>query len=289
IPNTVTTPFVQAFNTTPTTWTINNPDGGFTWQNETAPNGNPTNKAMYMNFYDYEDNEGEIDILLTPVFDLSLSTTAYVSFDVAYALFPGNADGLRVYVLTNCESDVLQGTKVYDKFGSALATASNNFNKFVTSNASQWRKESVGINDFVGMESVQLAFVGVNGWGNSLYLDNVTVGTDAKEDLPLAGIIKPSPVTCSNTVMPELTISNSGVPVTSFKITATINSGAPQVHTFSEPIATGGQITLALPEVSLQKGTNILTFTITEPNGFDDINPTDNARSIITVVDSLED
>ena len=77
-----------------------------------------------MDFYNYEDNFGEIDLLLTPVFDLSPEPVALLLFDVAYARFQNDNDGLKVVVLSDCNTDITQGTIIYDKSGIALQTPS---------------------------------------------------------------------------------------------------------------------------------------------------------------------
>ena len=78
-------PLVEPFNSLPVTWSVVNPDGLTTWKNVTAPYLTASNKAMYMDFYNYE-SQGEQDQLVTPVLDLSNDTAAVLKFDRAYAL-----------------------------------------------------------------------------------------------------------------------------------------------------------------------------------------------------------
>lgn len=290
IPNSIATPFAETFNSTPSAWTINNPDQLITWQNVTAPNQNPSNKAMYIDFYNYEDSEGEIDILTTPVFDLSAVPSAYLSFDVAYARFPGNADGLRIYVLTDCNSDLFQATKIYEKFGSELETTTSTSAAFTPTSANQWRKEIRILNDFTGNSSVQIAFVGVNDWGNNLYIDNVAVVTDADENLALTEIVSPTPVSCENVVTPELKVRNQSlIQINSFKVEVTLNGQAVQTTAFSQSLGIGEETEVALPEITLLEGMNTLTFEVTEPNGLIDNDPSDNTKSINTYVSNVSD
>lgn len=53
-------------------------------------------------------------------------------------------------------------------------------NNYVTSvwipgNAADWRKERINLNPYLG-NHVLLRFVGINGYGNNLYLDNINIG-----------------------------------------------------------------------------------------------------------------
>ena len=103
------------------TWIIQNPDGQITWQIATAPKEVQDNKALKLNFFDYEDRVGEIDIYLSPVIDLSSVPAATLTFDVAHARFQSSNDRLQVLALINCE-DITNGTVLFDKAGSLLST-----------------------------------------------------------------------------------------------------------------------------------------------------------------------
>lgn len=282
-PATIPIPFTEEFNTTPSIWTISNPDQLKTWANKTAPRETPSNKAMYMNFYDYEDAEGENDILLTPVFDLSSTPGAYVSFEVSYATFPGSSDGLRVYVLTGCNSDLFASEKVFEKFGSALSTTASTSVAFTPTNANQWRKEIVPLNLFIGQTSVQLAFVGVNDWGNNLYVDKIQI-IEADENLTLQAITSPALLNCNEKVTPSLTVRNSGtVTVTSYKVVYAMNSGPSQSISMSTTLTPGSSETISLPEQTLPEGATTFSFELTEPNGLVDAIPVDNKKTINVV------
>ncbi len=165
---------------------------------------------MKMDFFNYEDNLGEIDLLVTPVFDLSTEPVALLLFDVAYARFQDDHDGLKVIVLSDCNADINQGTVVYDKSGAALQTRSPTTDEFVPANESQWRTEFIDLSAFAGQSNLQLAFVGINDWGNNLYLDNIKVVTTPLDDVELVEVISPSPVVCSNEIAPKVRIRNVG-------------------------------------------------------------------------------
>jgi hypothetical protein len=165
IPEITSLPILENFNAIPALWDIVNPDLKTTWEIASAPNADPTNTAAKMDFFNYKDNFGEIDLLVTPVFDLSTEPVALLLFDVAYARFQNDQDGMKVIVLSDCNADINQGTVVYDKSGAALQTRSPTTEEFVPSNESQWRTEFIDLSAFAGRSNLQLAFVGINDWG----------------------------------------------------------------------------------------------------------------------------
>lgn len=290
IASSIATPFDEPFATLPAGWTVLNPDQLITWANKTAPASSPSNKAMYINFYDYEDSDGESDVLLSPVFDLSAVPGAYLSFDVAYAQFPGSSDGLRVYVLTDCEGDLFEGVRLYEKFGSSLASTTSTSIAFTPSNQNQWRTETLSLNDFVGTNKVQLAFVGVNDWGNNLYIDNVRVITDAEEDLVLRSLARPSVITCDESLIPTLLIENGGdVTITSYKVRYEFDDDGTALHPVTTSLAPGASEWIELPAKALTAGTHELMIELIEPNGKVDIIPANSQRHLWFVMDQSED
>jgi hypothetical protein len=287
VPQAIAAPFSEPFNSSPSTWRIQNPDGLIAWANATAPSASPSNKAMYMNFYDYEDAEGEIDILITPSIDLSAVPAALLNFSVAHARYQSSNDGLRVYVLTDCNQNIYDGTLIYDKSGAALSTATSTTSSFVPQDASEWRAESISLQNFVGNANVQLAFVGYNDFGNNVYIDNVGVSTDQVEDLILVSV-NPGMATCD--VEPEftLTVTNNGYStVTSFEISFTINQEQ-LTESFSGSISAGQTASVPIPTVMLENGINDISFELLNPNGLTDVNPSDNKKSFSIVVNSSE-
>ena len=287
VPDFITAPFAEDFNAFPAGWSVNNPDQQHTWELANAPAILPANTALKLNFYDYEDGRGEIDILTSPTFDLAGVPAAYVSFDVAYARFQNSEDRLRVYALTECSADLLGETPVYEKSGNTLATVPATSVAFTPSDAGDWRTEIIDLSEFIGESSVQLAFVSVNDWGNNLYIDNIALITSADEDLALKEIVSPTPVRCDNQVVPQLRIQNKGiVAINSFTINMVVNAGSPTVISHNSILDPGAEAIIALDEISLEDGLNELSFSLTEPNGLVDIQPSDNSKTTKTIIDN---
>lgn len=180
-------PFAEAFGPTlPLGWSVDNPDGGLTWAivNSIGSNGASTTAAT-VNFFNYSATLEE-DGLVTPGIDLTGTTLPYLVFDVAYAPYDASyVDGLRVEYSTNCGSTWTPTG--YAKSGSALATKAPQTTNFTPSLASHWRRDSIALPASISGPSVKFRFVGINGYGNNLFLDNIQV-YDLGAAAPVASI-----------------------------------------------------------------------------------------------------
>lgn len=158
-------------------WGVQNPDGDITWARTTNPN-----PCMVYDCYSYMDM-GQQDAFVVEPIDMTLVTSAALSFTVAYAQYnPFYIDGLAVLVSTNCG---VSWTTIWSKSGSTLATAPNTTNAFVPA-ANEWRTEMVSLAPYVGSTQLFIKFVATNGYGNNIYVDNIDVTTAT--DAPLTGL-----------------------------------------------------------------------------------------------------
>jgi len=292
IPQSTTLPVNESFDSFPSSWTIQNPDNQITWTNVIAADNSPTNRAMKMDFYNYE-NEGVLDKILTPSFTMTTPENGQLKFDVAYAQFPGQInDGLKVYALPGCNPDLNQAILLYAKSGPNLATISNpTSNPFVPINLSQWRKPEVA--SLMGLTSVttwQLAFVGHNGYGNNLYIDNIKISQTEISDIALLNVVSPSIVHCQSSPIIQFQVSNLGTSlVTSFKMEYTLNADATIIQQFNNlQLDVGETETFSLNAISLQPGTNNIKLKISLPNGIPDL-VSNNSLNFITVFDQSFD
>jgi hypothetical protein len=283
-------PFAENFNVQPPGWVTYNPDGQITWQIATAPNEMATNRALKLNFFEYEDKLGEVDIFYSPVLDLSSAPAAALAFDVSHARYLSSNDRLQVIALVNC-AHYTEGAVVYDKAGDSLKTAPATTSLFTPANESQWRKERVDLSAFIGEAKIQFAFVGINDWGNNLYLDNIALFTEATTDVALVRMVSPSVVTCEEQATPRILVQNTGsVLLTSFAVEYTLN-GAP-AETFVHDglnLSFGAEQEIALPELTLGSETNSLEVTLKDPNGSLDFNPQNNSKTFTIVVNKNRD
>ncbi len=286
-PAKIAVPFLEPFNSLPANWSIVNRDGLTTWQIASAPNSNSSNTAMYMDFYDYQ-NQGTEDALVTPSFDLSTDTIAIFKFDFAYAS-DENIDQLRVLVSTSC--DFSNAIEIFNKSGTALATAASTGAAFVPSGSSDWKTQTISLSQFLGQPNVQIAFVTTNGYGNNLYLDNVSIITGAFTDISLVAIKSPSPVSCVSDPTPVVTVGNNGsTTITSVTISTAIHGDTATPQTFSGlQLSPGEEQDFTLATWSLAGGLNKLAVTVQNNNGFAEISADDNTLNLNQVVSTTQD
>ncbi len=292
VPYSITIPFVEDFILMPSHWNILNSDESITWATVSAPNGEENNTAQFMNFFTYQNAIDQTDIITSPVFDLSQATSPYLNFEVAYATSQQNEDGLKVYVVIDCQWDATQDTPVYSKAGSTLATVSSSSSSFTPNGKDQWRKEIIDLRSFIGQSHVQLAFVSVNGGGNNLYIDNITVVGSISENVSIANIVTPAPVQCETTTTPVLQVkNNSEVDITSLNVNYTLNNGSEQTLAVNglSGFSPGTETTITLPSLDLNPGNNTIDFNLSEPNGYTDIDPSDNKQLMMMVVNTASD
>ncbi len=206
----ISLPFTEDFesgNFSTNNWTLENPDGGITWQITTVQGSSPGSKAAFMDFFNY-NSVGQRDGLVTPYLDLKNASAAFIRFDHAYALYstPGTyTDSLVIYVIDGCTG---QETKVaaYGESGNGeLATRTNMTNAFSPTGPDQWCTQStyssgcknIDISAFTG-KVVKVKFEGYCDFENNLYIDNINitsqpVGITFQEFNPRKIFVYPNP------------------------------------------------------------------------------------------------
>ncbi|HRD52908.1 MAG TPA: M36 family metallopeptidase, partial [Flavobacteriales bacterium] len=173
---TVTAPYsegLSAASPTPLGWALQNPDNSFTWSTIIPPIGpGPTcasSRAWFIDNFNY-NGVGQEDRLITPIVNLSLLYGSRLRFDQSYARYNASLfDGFRVDVSGNCGGNWVT---LLNQAGAVLATAPDNTALFSPANCTQWRAHDLDISAYDG-QSVLARFVGINGYGNRLFLDNV--------------------------------------------------------------------------------------------------------------------
>ncbi len=163
-------------------WNVVNEDGGITWDAiELYGDDNEPTTTFFMNNHNYLD-QGEEDLLISPVIDLTDADKPLLRFDVAYNYYDFEySDKLLVKISTNC-GETFEHT-VFDKSGALLATVDNTPISADPPETNYWRTEVIDLSDFKGY-SIVVQFVNVNGFGNNLYLDNIIV--HEQENYPTA-------------------------------------------------------------------------------------------------------
>jgi len=269
----------------PAGWQVTNSDGLTTWSN-VALTG--SNQAMHLSFYDY-DNAGSSDLLVTPVLDLTTATVASLSFDYAYAQYQGGStDGLRVLVSTVCNFDA-SPVEIFNKSGSTLATAPTTGSPFTPTSSSQWATSIISLNQFIG-QKIQIAFEGVNGYGNNLYVDNVLVTNVAFTGFTLNGLVKPSPVSCNSTVAPVISVTNLGnATISSFTANVYVNNQKTVQKISGIQLTVGSTANFTLSTANFQSGINSLSIAVKNPNGITSAVTSNDSLHTSLVINSASD
>ncbi|MEO8146091.1 MAG: S8 family serine peptidase [Bacteroidia bacterium] len=168
----------------PAGYNIVSAGNAYTWEQRTGLTGSTgaTTTAAYVNNYTY-NSPGAEDNLETRVFDLTGATSnALLTFDVAYAAFSvAYEDGLRIDISNNCGATFTPSG--YLKTGLTLSTLPgyNTTAQWAPANAAEWRNDTVMLNAYLGANII-VRFVNINGFGNSLMVDNINV----QQNVPLA-------------------------------------------------------------------------------------------------------
>ena len=170
-------PYSTDFEAATNNFTIENPDNNTTWATTSTVSAYGTGgSALFINNFSY-DAAGQQDYYVSDLGDLNGVNDAVLNFDVAYAPYSASfSDGLRVQVSTNCGNS---WQTVYDKSGLDLSTNGGNYvtSQFVPTDT-EWRSESISLAAFAN-QYVKVRFVGLNGYGNNLYLDNIDFTSSA--------------------------------------------------------------------------------------------------------------
>lgn len=160
---------------------IINPDLDKTWERTNKARKLPGTYSMYMNYFNYPNNEQQDEFLL-PAVDLRNSGHPFLYFDVAYALqsATGFSDTLEVYVQDECEGT---WNLLYKKFDNNLTTAPLTTAEFRPTQA-QWRRDSIDLSAFQ-KERVTIKYVGKCDYENNLYIDNINIKSNTVTGLNL--------------------------------------------------------------------------------------------------------
>lgn len=172
----VTIPVTEGFeNPTfpPAIWTIENPDGGVTWQRTTVAAKTGTASMVINNFNAL--SSGTTNKFVSSIISGTSSVDSmFVSFDYAYAArsASGSQDTLELQVTTDCGQTF---TTVWKNWGTGLQTTSNTSSSGFIPTASDWKNVSINLFPYVGTKDFQIYFVDKGNKQNNLYIDNINV------------------------------------------------------------------------------------------------------------------
>jgi PKD repeat protein len=189
-------PLTEGFqNTTfpPANWSLGNPDNTDAWQRTTNAGGFGASTASAY-FDNYNSNKpGQRDFLYTPSYTFAGVANGRLKFDFAYTYYtnPAGYDSLEILYSENCGQTWVSLWKLG---GTALATAAPISGLFVPT-ASQWRSDSISLSSLSGKTNVRFAFVNINRYGNTLFLDNINIFNATSSCNPPVANFTANPIT----------------------------------------------------------------------------------------------
>lgn len=221
-------------------WSITNPDTGRTWSLTTVGGSTPGNRAMFMDFFNYQQT-GQRDALTSPPLNLSGLGQANLRFSHAYRQYNTSTnDSLRVLVSTNCGQT---WTPILSVGGSTLATMTASTTNFVPSTSSNWCGAgsnlacfNLPLTAYLGQQQVFIRFEAINRYGNNLYIDNISI--DAVPNiLPDAQFIQSNSRICAGGTV-QFSDQSTGLPSGRTWLFA---GGTPASSTDLQPVVTYAQ------------------------------------------------
>lgn len=265
-------PILETLTTIPEDWVIRNDDNSITWEIANAPTDIPSNTAARINFFNYDNSNGEYDYLVSPALDLTTYTGLTLEFDLAYGPFSfGDRDGLIVAISQDCGNSFPEQHYAYFKQGMDLATAPVSAGAFVPSGRSDWRTESISLDQYAGSSHLKIAFIAVNDFGNNLYIDNISIfGTRLPDiDMGVVQVIQPSGILCPAEVAPGVLVRNTGLnPISNFQLSYSLETGENDLTAYSGPaLAPGEEELIVFDPVAIQNGSGKITVSIEQVEG----------------------
>lgn len=172
----------EDLNTALDDWILFNPDADRTFSlSDLSAYDDGAYSIVFDNYSVDDDPSGTVDALVTPAFDLTEAVNPYFYFDHAYATFDTEfSDTLVMFYSLDCG-------KTFEPFwfkgGEELATAPPTDASFEPA-AGEWAGNQVSLAALSGYASVHILIANLSGWGNNLYLDNISFfdGLDLTED-----------------------------------------------------------------------------------------------------------
>ncbi|MEZ5042855.1 MAG: PKD domain-containing protein [Saprospiraceae bacterium] len=159
-------------NTALKDWVLFNPDADRTFTlSEVSAYDYGSASVVFDNYSVDDDPSGKIDALVSPAFDLSFAINPYFYFEHAYATFNTTySDTLVMFYSLDCGETFVP---FWFKGGEELATALPSEDSFVPT-SEEWAWNQVSLAGLIGQPSVHILIANLSGWGNNLYLDNIS-------------------------------------------------------------------------------------------------------------------
>ena len=199
------TPLFESFNYHTSqqlkgTWAVSNPDFGITWVPDSLLLNDTIINCVKMNYFNYKTRDGQEDILLSPIIDITDMSEINFKFSYSYIRKISHLykDSLKIYASTN-QGETFDYLLFCDG-GEHMASYDMDLThtEFIPTLPEYWKDTLIDISNLTGNASVILKFVSINDNGNNLYIDNVKVyegeePTLIKEIQKFETVIYPNP------------------------------------------------------------------------------------------------
>ena len=220
----------------PDKWQVVNADTTTKWVQKS-----PGNNSYFSAFADNFSNNytGQTTILKSPSIAVAGADSVLVSFDLAYKNFEGASDELTVKVSSDCGASF---SSIFDKSGSALATAGSSSSAFLAPVQSDWQTQRIALDSTFSQGNIILAFENISDYGNNIFIDNVKVSALYKRDLAVSSIESPAAAECIGPIVPAITLTNKGLDtITGFTVAYAIDNGLPVSKIVNGIVLAAGQ------------------------------------------------
>ena len=156
--------------------TIDNPDGGITWQRDTIAVAYQGIACAKINNL-INTNYGQSDAMILPRFNFSSFVgTPYLNFKWAYAKSdPNYSDELIVLISKDCG---VNWTQVFYRTGSTMTTGTTQTTPYIPTGSTVWKIANISLSTYTTYPNVIIKIVNVTDGGNNLYIDNINLGSN---------------------------------------------------------------------------------------------------------------
>ena len=173
-----------------------------------------------------------------------------------------------------------------------MSTSATLSQEFSPISAEEWRELNLSLAPYVGSE-IRIAFIGSNGSGNNIYLDEVSVGRASSVRLDAAlGILEDfSIASCERITDPSIEIINNGSTfINSIELAVSLNERVIGILPFNQVnISSGGSQIVTLPVDIPVENFGLFELEIRSVNGQEDEVTTNNSLQTFLTVDRSED